>query len=209
MIRIKINNILKIDLFFTYIIMNLCNISNLKHLKLNPNWARVGILGYYKYNKKIFLLMGRYKVNEDLEELCAISGGFKRTKENIEEGAQREFTEETEEFFGKHSNEIKKDMLKCPIMFSTGKNGIDRILFLLDISKYVKGLPINKLKQMFKQHFENKKNTELAGIDLIDLQQIVYNYTDTTIYQDFITFMKKNKIYYNNNLYNLINTISY
>jgi hypothetical protein len=94
-------------------------------------------------------------------------------------------------------------------MFSTGKNGIDRILFLLDISKYVKGLPINKLKQMFKQHFENKKNTELAGIDLIDLQQIVYNYTDTTIYQDFITFMKKNKIYYNNNLYNLINTISY
>ena len=62
---------------------------------------------------------------------------------------------------------------------------------------------------MFKQHFENKKNTELAGIDLIDLQQIVYNYTDTTIYQDFITFMKKNKIYYNNNLYNLINTISY
>ena len=83
--------------------MNVCSINNLKQLKLNPNWARVGILGYYKYKKKIYLLMGRYKVDDYLEELCAISGGFKRTKENIEEGAQREFTEETEEFFGKYS----------------------------------------------------------------------------------------------------------
>jgi hypothetical protein len=94
-------------------------------------------------------------------------------------------------------------------MFSTGKNGIDRILFLLDISKYVNELPIEQLKIMFKKHFEDKKNTELAGIDLIELNEIVYNYTDTTIYKDFISFMKKNKIYNNNNLENLINTISY
>ena len=189
--------------------MNVCSITNLKQLKLNPNWARVGILGYYKYRKKIYLLMGRYKVSEYIEELCAISGGFKRTKEQIEEGAQREFTEETEAFFGKYSNEIKNDMLRAPIMFSTGKNGIDRVLFLLDISKYVNGLPIEQLKIMFKQHFENKLNTELAGIDLIELNQIVYNYTKTTIYKDFISFMKKNNIYNNNNLQNLINTISY
>ena len=153
--------------------------------------------------------MGRYKVSDKLEELCAISGGFKRTQEQIEEGAQREFTEETEQFFGKFSHEIKKDMLKCPILFSTGKNGIDRILFLLDISKYVSGLSIAQLKNMFKTHFESRKNTELAGIDLIDLNEIVYNYTDTTIYKDFILFMKKNRIYNNNNLANLINTISY
>lgn len=189
--------------------MNICSISNLKQLKLNPNWARVGILGYYKYKKKIYLLMGRYKVSDTLEELCAISGGFKRTKENIQEGAQREFTEETEEFFGRFSSDIKNDMLKCPIMFSTGKNGIDRILFLLDISKYVNDLPIEQLKIMFKKHFQDKHNTELAGIDLIELNEIVYNYTDTTIYRDFISFMKKNQIYNNNNLANLINTISY
>ena len=187
--------------------MNICSISNINNLKLNPNWARVGILGYYKYKKKIYLLMGRYKVDDSYEELCAISGGFKRTKENIQEGAQREFTEETEEFFGKYSSEIKKDMLKCPIMFSTGKNGIDRILFLLNISKYVNDLPIENLKYSFKQHFKNKQNTELAGIDLIDLNEIVYNYSETTIYKDFISFMKKNKIYNNNNLENLINNI--
>ena len=137
--------------------MNICSISNIKQLKLNPNWARVGILGYYKYNKRIYLLMGRYKVSDELEQLCAISGGFKRTKEQIEEGAQREFTEETEEFFGNYSKEIRCDMVKAPILFSTGKNGIDRMLFLLDISKYVKGLPISKLKELFKNHFSTKK----------------------------------------------------
>ena len=42
--------------------MNICSISNIKQLKkVNPNWARVGILGYYKYNNSIYLLMGRYK----------------------------------------------------------------------------------------------------------------------------------------------------
>jgi len=185
--------------------MNICALSNLKDFKVNPNWARVGILGYYKYKKKIYLLMGRYKVSDDLEQLCAISGGFKRTKEQIEEGAQREFTEETEQFFGKYSDDIKKDMLKADILFSTGKNGIDRILFLLDISKYVNGLPITSLKEMFKQHFETKTNTELAGIDLIEIEKIVNNYCDTEIYSDFINFMKKNKIYRNNNLQELIN----
>jgi hypothetical protein len=137
--------------------MNICSISNIKELKVNPNWARVGILGYYKYNNSIYLLMGRYKVSDKLEQLCAISGGFKRTKEQIEEGAQREFTEETEEFFGTYSEDIKNDMLKAPILFSTGKNGIDRILFLLDISKYVNSLSIHSLKDMFKQHFSTKK----------------------------------------------------
>ena len=185
--------------------MNICALSNLKDFKVHPNWARVGILGYYKYNKKIYLLMGRYKVSDNLEQLCAISGGFKRTKEQIEEGAQREFTEETEQFFGKYSEEIKKDMLKAEILFSTGKNGIDRILFLLDISKYVNGLPITSLKNMFKEHFESRKNTELSGIDLIEIDKIVNNYCDTEIYSDFVSFMKKNKIYRNNNLQNLIN----
>ncbi len=185
--------------------MNICALNNLKDFKVNPNWARVGILGYYKYNKKIYLLMGRYKVSDNLEQLCAISGGFKRTKEQIEEGAQREFTEETEQFFGKYSEDIKMDMLKAEILFSTGKNGIDRILFLLDISKYVNGLPITSLKEMFKEHFETRKNTELAGIDLIEIDKIVNDYCDTEIYSDFINFMKKNKIYRNNNLQNLIN----
>jgi len=185
--------------------MNICALNNLKDFKVNPNWARVGILGYYKYNKKIYLLMGRYKVSDNLEQLCAISGGFKRTKEQIEEGAQREFKEETEQFFGKYSEDIKMDMLKAEILFSTGKNGIDRILFLLDISKYVNGLPITSLKEMFKEHFETRKNTELAGIDLIEIDKIVNDYCDTEIYSDFINFMKKNKIYRNNNLQNLIN----
>ena len=189
--------------------MNICSITNIKQLKVNPNWARVGILGYYRYNNNIYLLMGRYKVSNELEQLCAISGGFKRTKEQIEEGAQREFTEETEEFFGKYSNEIKNDMLKAPILFSTGKNGIDRILFLLDISKYVDGLSIQLLREMFKNHFATKKNTELAGIDLIEIEKIVNNYCDTEIYIDFINFMKKNKIFRNNKLKNLINKISY
>ena len=189
--------------------MNICSITLLKQLRVNPNWARVGILGYYRYNKKIYLLMGRYKVDENYEQLCAISGGFKRTKEQIEEGAQREFTEETEAFFGKYSDEIKEDMLKCPILFSTGKNGIDRILFLLDISKYVNGLPIDNLKYLFKQHFLHKENTELAGIDLIEIDKIENDYSDTEIYSDFINFMKKNKMYRNNNLQNLINGMTY
>ena len=100
-------------------------------------------------------------------------------------------------------------MLKAPILFSTGKNGIDRILFLLDISKYVDGLPINSLKKLFKQHFETNKNTELAGIDLIEIDKIVNDYCDTEIYIDFINFMKKNKIFRNNKLQKLINKMSY
>ena len=100
-------------------------------------------------------------------------------------------------------------MLKAPILFSTGKNGIDRILFLLDISKYVDGLSIQSLKEMFKKHFATKKNTELAGIDLIEIEKIVNDYCDTEIYIDFINFMKKNKMYRNNKLKKLINKISY
>ena len=54
-----------------------------------------------------------------------------------------------------------------------------------------------------------KKNTELAGIDLIEIEKIVNDYCDTEIYIDFINFMKKNKIYRNNKLKKLINKISY
>ena len=35
--------------------MNICSITNIKQLKVNPNWARVGILGYYRYNNNIQL----------------------------------------------------------------------------------------------------------------------------------------------------------
>ena len=34
--------------------MNICSIGNIKQLKVNPNWARVGILGYYRYNNHVF-----------------------------------------------------------------------------------------------------------------------------------------------------------
>ena len=189
--------------------MNICTIDSLKKLKLNPNWTRVGILGYYKYNKKIYLLLGRYKVSDKLEELCAISGGYKRTKEQIEQGAEREFYEETEDFFNNHREQIKEDLLKAPVLFSTGKNGVDRILFLLNITKYLEGYPTNILNNMFQCHFRNRENTELAGIDLIEINKIVYDLTETPIYTDFISFMKKNKIYGNRKLEHIINNIEY
>ena len=73
--------------------MNCCSIYHLKEFKLNPNWLRVGILPFYKINNTIYLLLGIYKVSDNYFELCALSGGFKRTIETIENGAYREFNE--------------------------------------------------------------------------------------------------------------------
>ena len=102
--------------------MNICSISNIKQLKVNPNWARVGILGYYKYNNSIYLLMGRYKVSDELEQLCAISGGFKRTKEqdlhyaavdweNLRKGQPLAF-KEVERIYGYMKDNTDKTKLK-------------------------------------------------------------------------------------------------
>ena len=184
--------------------MNCCSISNIKQFKLNPNWLRVGILPYYKINNTIYLLLGIYKVSSNNFEICALSGGYKRTIETIEDGAFREFNEETEQFFSEYENQIKNDLNKCPILFSKGKNGIDRILFIFNISKYI-NCSLYKLKTMFKKHFQEKKNTELYGIDFIEINKFVNNYCDINIYNDLITFMKKNNIYKNYNLQKFIN----
>ena len=52
-------------------------------------------------------------------------------------------------------------------------------------------ISINFLKRLFKEHFQSKKNTELYGIDFIDINKLVYNYCDIDIYNDLIIFMKK------------------
>ena len=202
-----------------------CNIQNLKHFKLNPNWLRVGILPYWKIKNTIYLLLGIYKVSNNHFEICALSGGYKRTIETIENGAYREFKEETEEFFSKYESQIKQDIIKSPILYSFGKNGIDRILFLLDIGKYItkeiqnytndinfKTLSntncitlINKFKTLFKKHFEKKKNTELYCIDFIEINVFVNDFSNISIYSDLVSFMKKNNIYKNSNLENFIN----
>lgn len=184
--------------------MNCCSINNLKEFKLNPNWLRVGILPYYKINNTIYLLLGIYKVSYNNYEICALSGGFKRTIETIENGAYREFNEETEQFFSEFESDIKHNLIKSPILFSKGKNGIDRILFIFDISKYIK-CSLYTLKNMFKEHFKTKKNTELFGIDFIEINKLVNNYCDINIYNDLINFMKKNNIYKNCNLEKFIN----
>ena len=58
---------------------------------------------------------------------------------------------------------------------------------------------------MFKKHFQEKKNTELYGIDFIEINKFVNDYCDINIYNDLITFMKKNNIYKNYNLQKFIN----
>ena len=58
---------------------------------------------------------------------------------------------------------------------------------------------------MFKKHFQEKKNTELYGIDFIEIHKFVNNFCDINIYNDLITFMKKNNIYKNYNLQKFIN----
>ena len=185
-----------------------CSIEHLKHFKLNPNWLRVGILPFWKINNKIYLLLGIYKVSDNIFELCALSGGYKRTLETIENGAYREFKEETEEFFSEYEDDIKVDILKSPIIYSSGKNGVDRILFILDIGKYINNYSIYKLKKLFKNHFEKKKNTELYGIDFIEINNFVYNFNNIGIYSDLVSFMKKNDIYKNSKLKEFINYIS-
>lgn len=186
-----------------------CNINTLKNFKLNPNWLRVGILPYWKINNVIYLLLGIYKVSDSNFEICALSGGYKRTIESIENGAFREFNEETEEFFSNYEEHIKKDILKSPIIYSFGKNGIDRILFLLNIGNYINNsITIERLHHLFKKHFAQKKNTELYGIEFININNFVNNFCNKNIYSDLISFMKKNNIYKNKNLQHFINFIS-
>ena len=118
--------------------MNFIYANDIFNKKLNQNWMRVGILPYYiDKNSNIHVLLGIYKVSEKLFELCALSGGYKRTKENLFEGALREFNEETENYFIKYSAQIYEDLKECPILYSNGKNGIDRLLFMIDIKKYI------------------------------------------------------------------------
>ena len=193
-----------------------CSVANIEQFKLNPNWLRVGILPYYIKNNNVYLLLGIYKVSQEQYEICALSGGYKRTIETILNGAFREFNEETEQLFNDYTEEIKQDICSSPIIYSYGKNGIDRILFLLNISKYIEricykysisSISINFLKKLFKEHFKTKKNTELHGIDFIDINKFVYNYCDIDIYNDLIIFMKKNNIYRNSNLEKFIKNL--
>ena len=85
--------------------------------KLNPNWLRVGILPYYKKNNNIYLLLGIYQVSKEQFELCALSGGYKRTIETILNGAFREFNEETEQLFNDFEEQIKDDIEKILAVF--------------------------------------------------------------------------------------------
>lgn len=196
--------------------LNTCSLVHIDKFKLNPNWLRVGILPFYKLQNIIYLLLGIYKVSNNNFELCALSGGYKRTLESLLDGAFREFNEETEQLFEEYESEIKNDICKSPIIYSYGKNGIDRILFLFNISKYIEllsikyninNISIKLLKSLFNEHFKKKQNTELHGIEFININKIVYNYSDIKIYNDLIHFMKKNNIYRNKNLEKFINNL--
>lgn len=196
--------------------LNTCSLLHIDKFKLNPNWLRVGILPFYKLQNIIYLLLGIYKVSNNNFELCALSGGYKRTLESLLDGAFREFNEETEQLFQDYESEIKNDICKSPIIYSYGKNGIDRILFLFNISKYIEllsikyninNISIKLLKSLFNEHFKKKQNTELHGIEFININKIVYNYSDIKIYNDLIHFMKKNNIYRNRNLERFINNL--
>lgn len=190
--------------------MNFTYANDIFKKKINQNWMRVGILPYYKdINNNIYILLGIYKVNNELYELCALSGGYKRTKENIYEGALREFNEETENYFIEFKNEIYNDLETSPILYSNGKNGIDRILFMIDIKKYIGNCNINALKNALKLHFENiKYDTELYCVDFIDINLFVNNNYTIKLYKDLMIFLKKNNIYKNNNLKRKIQFIS-
>ena len=189
--------------------MDFIYINDIFDKKLNQNWMRVGILPYYIDRNNIHILLGIYKVNDKLYELCALSGGYKRTKENLFEGALREFNEETENYFIKYKDKIYNDLKECPILYSNGKNGIDRILFLIDIKKYIGNCDINILKNALKKHFENiKYDTELYCADFIDINLFVNNDYNIKLYKDLMIFMKKNNIYKNNNLKRQIQCIS-
>lgn len=189
--------------------MNFIYANDIFEKKLNQNWMRVGILPYYVNKNNIHILLGIYKVNEELYELCALSGGYKRTKENLFEGALREFNEETENYFIKYKEKIYNDLQECPILYSNGKNGIDRILFMIDIKKYIGNCDINILKNALKVHFENiKYDTELYCVDFIDINLFVNNDYNIKLYKDLMIFMKKNNIYKNNNLKRQIQLIS-
>jgi len=189
--------------------MNFIYANDIFNKKLNQNWMRVGILPYYIDKNNIHILLGIYKVNDKLFELCALSGGFKRTKENLFEGALREFNEETENYFIEYKDKIFKDLKESPILYSNGKNGIDRILFMIDIKKYIGNCDINILKNALKTHFQNiKYDTELYCADFIDINLFVNNNYNIKLYKDLMIFMKKNNIYKNNNLKRQIQCIS-
>lgn len=177
--------------------------------KLNPNWARVGLLPYYIDKNNIYILLGIYKVNDELFELCALSGGYKRTKENVFEGAIREFTEETENYFINYEKDIFRDLHNSPILYSTGKNGIDRILFLIDLKKYIGECNIDDLRFKLQEHFLNITSpTELYSVDFIDINTFVNDKHNIKLYKDLEIFLKKNHCFKNNKLKNEIKYIS-
>jgi len=177
--------------------------------KLNPNWARVGLLPYYIDKNNIYILLGIYKVNDELFELCALSGGYKRTKENVFEGAIREFTEETENYFINYEEDIFRDLRNSPILYSTGKNGIDRILFLIDLKKYIGECNIDDLRFKLQEHFLNITSpTELYSVDFIDINTFVNDKHNIKLYKDLEIFLKKNHCFKNNKLKNEIKYIS-
>ena len=189
--------------------MDFIYINDIFDKKLNQNWMRVGILPYYIDRNNIHILLGIYKVNDKLYELCALSGGYKRTKENLFEGALREFNEETENYFIKYKDKIYNDLKECPILYSNGKNGIDRILFMIDIKKYIGDCDISILKNALKEHFQNiTYDTELYCADFIDINLFVNNKYNIKLYKDLMIFMKKNNIYKNDNLKRKIECIS-
>jgi len=177
--------------------------------KLNPNWARVGLLPYYIDKNNIYILLGIYKVNDELFELCALSGGYKRTKENVFEGAIREFTEETENYFIDYEKDIFRDLHNSPILYSTGKNGIDRILFLIDLKKYIGECNIDDLRFKLQEHFKSiTYPTELYSVDFIDINTFVNDKHNIKLYKDLEIFLKKNHCFKNNKLKNEIKYIS-
>ena len=58
---------------------------------------------------------------------------------------------------------------------------------------------------VWKRAVEASLGKVVVATDSDEIDKIVNNYCDTEIYSDFVSFMKKNKIYRNNNLQNLIN----
>ena len=133
-----------------------CTINNLKNFKLNPNWLRVGILPYWIINNNIYLLLGIYKVSDSKFEICALSGGYKRTIESIENGAFREFNEETnlmshqydlihmntitEKFIGtngvRYQHTYYLSQINCDVNPKIDDNNIDQVSEIGDMGWY-------------------------------------------------------------------------
>ena len=126
-----------------------------------------------------------------------------------------EFNEETEQLFNDFEEQIKDDICNSPIIYSCGKKVLIEyyfyLIFLNILKKFdkfnISVISINFLKDYLKNIFNQKKNTELYGIDFIDINKLVYNYCDIDIYNDLIIFMKKNNIYRNSNLEKFIKNL--